>query len=614
MLLKVYSTLQTFKTVHFKSGLNVLLSDKSEVKTPTDKEVIDDTETISEEQKFLNAKLTRNSAGKTSLIEIIHFLFGAECKPDALMRTPELIEETFSMDYKIGEVIYSVMRSGSDPSKIYILNTDADFLFGDDILLFSKSKGLYYISNDNWKLFLGKMLFGLYEHKRPYIKGVPNYSSFRCLFPYFARRNNANGFNSPVKHFDAQKRADWQVSLSYLLGFDYGISYEFEQVRTRENAIDELKKIAKAGTFGSLIGTAGEIRPRLTLAQQKVKEVEAQLRDYKILESYKDLSSNAAHLRDEMKKISRNLVTSKENLAHLVNAQRHEDEHHSVDLKALYEAVGIELPTLPLKRYEQVKDFYKSVIQNRKIHLNYQIQETEEQIGYLEEQLGSLDHKRSGIIQSLEGRGALDGFVKLQDDLSKLQVEAERLAEQFKTAELLEGDITQLEIDRNNLKLRLQTDLKERHQSLDEAIIIISSIIQAMYSDRTGEFIVEATNNGPEFRIKIDGDRGGGISNIEIFCLDIALFTIVSKRLGGPKFLIHDSHLFDGVDERQIATALLIGQQVANAVEGQYIVAMNSDIFDRLALDKKINREEVVIEPILFDLSETGGLFGMRIK
>ena len=42
---------------------------------------------------------------------------------------------------------------------------------------------------------------------------------------------------------------------------------------------------------------------------------------------------------------------------------------------------------------------------------------------------------------------------------------------------------------------------------------------------------------------------------MEIFCFDIALQQIVTKRYGGPGFLIHDSHLFDGVDERQVAGA-----------------------------------------------------------
>ena len=98
---------------------------------------------------------------------------------------------------------------------------------------------------------------------------------------------------------------------------------------------------------------------------------------------------------------------------------------------------------------------------------------------------------------------------------------------------------------------------------------------------------------------------------MEIFCLDLTLYRITTERLGGPGFLIHDSHLFDGVDERQIAGALLLGQRAAGA-NGQYIVTMNSDIFDRLPLPDEIKPADVVLATRLSDETETGGLFGFR--
>ena len=147
---------------------------------------------------------------------------------------------------------------------------------------------------------------------------------------------------------------------------------------------------------------------------------------------------------------------------------------------------------------------------------------------------------------------------------------------------------------------------------MDEAILLIAEAIANLYQDRFGRFMVEATENGPEFRISIEGDRGGGISNMEIFCFDLALFEVVSKRFGGPGFLIHDSHLFDGVDERQIARALMLGADVTAGKQLQYIVTMNSDIFDRLPLPDEIDRAKVVLSTRLSDETETGGLFGFR--
>lgn len=38
-----------------------------------------------------------------------------------------------------------------------------------------------------------------------------------------------------------------------------------------------------------------------------------------------------------------------------------------------------------------------------------------------------------------------------------------------------------------------------------------------------------------------------------IFCFDLTLAVLAHRHGRGPDFLIHDSHLYDGVDERQIA-------------------------------------------------------------
>ena len=203
--------------------------------------------------------------------------------------------------------------------------------------------------------------------------------------------------------------------------------------------------------------------------------------------------------------------------------------------------------------------------------------------------------------------------MKLQGELATLDASAAFLKERFKAAEILEGESTQLEIDRSNLKRRLQEDHKGRKATLDEAIIVIAETIGKLYGDRVGRFVVEATENGPEFHISIEGDRGGGISNMEIFCFDLTLFKLVGKRLGGPGFLLHDSHLFDGVDERQIAGALLLGQQTTGTTT-QYIVTMNSDIFDRLPLPEDFDRTGVVLAARLSDETELGGLFGFRFE
>ncbi|MER9140314.1 DUF2326 domain-containing protein [Mesorhizobium sp. M0830] len=589
MIELIESSLPTFKTVRFHSGLNVVLADT---------------------QPNATEKQTRNSAGKTSLLEIIHFLTGSNCDKDSLFRTPALIDHSFTATLNILGKTYKVERSGSDPSKIFVIEG------GDNRTFFptkiEKPSGRIYISNVNWRVFLGHALFGMPADIRGTVFEDTGTPTFRSLFAYFARRRSSGAFLYPERQAEQQLRGDWQVNLSYLLGLDWRIPAEFQTLRVRERTLEELKKASKGGALGDIVGTVAELRPQLTIAETKAEKLRSQLANFEVLDSYRDLSRRAAKLKGDMQSIGREAVSLHETREHLERALAVESPPDRADLQKLYAASGIELPGVALRRFEEVNRFYDSVVSNRRTHLQYEITEITRRLSENEFRLSALDSERGDLLRTLEGRGALEDFLNLQRDLSNLDASAASLRERYKAAELLEGESTQLDIDRVNLKRRLQEDHQQRKSALDKAILLIADTISELYDDRTGKFIVEATENGPEFRISIEGDRGGGISNVEIFCLDLALLQLTTERFGGPRFLFHDSHLFDGVDARQIARALLLGSRASAGEHLQYIVTMNSDIFDSLPLPEEINRDDVVVKTRLSDETETGGLFGFR--
>lgn len=122
---------------------------------------------------------------------------------------------------------------------------------------------------------------------------------------------------------------------------------------------------------------------------------------------------------------------------------------------------------------------------------------------------------------------------------------------------------------------------------------------------------VEETSNGPAFQFPMQGSRSKGIKNMQIFCFDMMLMRLCVSRGLGPGFLIHDSHLFDGVDGRQLISALKVGAETAQELRFQYIVTMNEDdAFKETVAD--FNLSDHVIATVLTDAVEDGGLFGFR--
>jgi uncharacterized protein YydD (DUF2326 family) len=69
--------------------------------------------------------------------------------------------------------------------------------------------------------------------------------------------------------------------------------------------------------------------------------------------------------------------------------------------------------------------------------------------------------------------------------------------------------------------------------------------------------------------------------------------------------------LFDSVDSRQVARALVTGRDFATRYNFQYIVTMNSDQIPYSDLPKDFNINSMIATPQLTD-TDGGGLFGFR--
>jgi uncharacterized protein YydD (DUF2326 family) len=210
----------------------------------------------------------------------------------------------------------------------------------------------------------------------------------------------------------------------------------------------------------------------------------------------------------------------------------------------------------------------------------------------------------------LRSHGALDQFARLQAEIGRLEADVETLRQKFKSAELLEGTKNELEIERNSLVLRLRRDFTEQKNKVSEAILAFENISKQLY-ESAGSMEIEISANGPTFKFPMQGSRSKGIKNMQIFCFDMMLMSLCCKRKTGPGFLIHDSHLFDGVDGRQIISALKVGAETAEKLGFQYIVTMNEDD----AYKEKIegfNVNDYVLPVVLTDAHEDGGLFGFR--
>lgn len=585
MIHRIYSNLSSFKEITFLPGLNILLSEKS---------------------LGASERQTRNGAGKTSLVELIHFLLGANADKSSIFRSDALSGFMFGMEFELGADKIAVERSGHKPNDIILRGKIGESpipLPGIDMF------GTTTINNSSWKSLLGYKMFGINENSEEDQdkKFAP---TFRSLFSYFVRRQMANAFNSPMRNNSMQQLWDQQVAISFFLGVEWAIPQQWQIVREQERSLKELRKAAGEGVLGAVIGTTAELRTELTITEDRAQRLRQRIESFQVLPEYSELEIEASELNRQLGDISDDNTLDLELLAELESSIRNESAPSSADLVQLYKEAGVVLPDTIKRRFEDVQSFHESIIQNRRLYLSSEIQSARQRINNRERLKVQLGTRQGEIMRLLKSHGALDQYAQLQSELARIESAAANLRQRFTAAEQLEGSKTELDIERNRLHLLLQQDYREQRELLQRAILAFQATSNALY-EQAGSFTIDDSLNGPIFDIKIHGSKSKGISNMQIFCFDMMLMQLCSVQGIGPRFLIHDSHLFDGVDERQVGRALYVGEQLSRALGFQYIITMNSDVVPR-DIPNDFDLSRYVLSVRLTDATVAGGLFGLR--
>lgn len=366
------------------------------------------------------------------------------------------------------------------------------------------------------------------------------------------------------------------VEVTFSLGTGRSSGVEIEMNMVREKTLETLRKEAKSGVLGSLVGDSAELRTRLTVAESKARRLEKELEQFQVLSEYRELEQEASVAAREISSQA-NENTLDEERAKVIEEHLHEETESSADLiVAMYERAQIDLPNLVVKRLEDVRAFHEAVISNRRSQLQGEIDDVRSRLAQRRSQMEALDVRRREIMNLLSSYGALDQYTKLQSELSRLQAEVLELRKRLELAVQVEEKKTELTIERARIQQELFRDIRQHDAEIKEAILIFEDLSRRI-SDHEGSLQISATENGPTFKVVVEGGRSVGIRNMQIFCFDMLVAALWSKRKLGPGFLIHDSHLFDGMDSRQIAKALEIGAEQSKEHGFQYIVTLNSD-------------------------------------
>lgn len=586
MICAVRSNHPSFKTVIFHEGYNIIVADR----------VVDGQD---------SSRKTRNGAGKSTLIEIIHFCLGAQVNRNSIFKNESLVGWSFILDIEILGEKFTLERHTDFPSKIYIVEGNIELLELD--CKYDKKIHSYYVNPATLNTKFLELFYGLKQDK------TDNYiPSFRELISYNIRRG-IGGYSNPFEFFSKQTTYSKQVCNAYFLELNIAYASKFQEIKEKQKGIENYKSAAKSGVLGDLNLNIGELNAEVITRQIEADTMKRQLDDFCVLPQYEEISEEVNQYTEQIHQLTNALIL-KERLKerYRTSIETEEVNINVNDIRDVYEEAGVLFGDNVNKSLQEVVEFHKKIVENRKNYLQNEVRRTLADIENIKQQIATLDSKRSDLMKLLETHGALEEYVLLQDRYATAKVMLEDAKKRLDSIEYIEDSKSRLKIENQELLIASRQDYNERANTREKAVALFKGNTEFLYPE-PGVLTIDLKETGYDFDIEIKSSRSQGVGYMKVFCYDMVLAELGKAKDTFPDFVVHDSTIFDGVDERQVARALMLADTKCNQIGMQYICLINSDMIPYREFDDDFRSkfdESIVLR--ISDEQEEGGLLGIR--
>jgi len=404
VLHELSSDLPDFKAATFASGLNIVLAERTQRATRQD---------------------SRNAVGKTSLVRVLDFLLGSEARPDHILRRPELAPGSFALTLDLGGFIESVIRSGANPGIAYLGSRDRQGTAYDFLHPHLDSSS---IRMKEWRNRLGNELFGL--------PGRPNDPNYRALISYYLRDVASGAFLDATETHKKQAAIHAQPALAWLFGLDLELVSRAKELMDAQRSLTDLRKAASDPVLGMTIGRPQDLEASITTLRIEIEQRTRELDAFQVVDRYTEHRARADQLSRDIRKLNDELVMTERQLEDIRTAIRQEEEVDQPELEyveEMYRQVGVLLPENVRRRFDEVQDFHKSVVENRRRYLESEQTRLTQLIANDRQALSTLDAQRADVMRLLEAGGALETYNQLQRELGELSGRLRELEERHAT-------------------------------------------------------------------------------------------------------------------------------------------------------------------------------------
>lgn len=540
-LKKLYSEPAVFDPIHFESGINIILGEKSDISNKT------------------------NGVGKTIAVEFLNFCLLKKYSESRVSLIPTTIlasDTKIHLDFDIAQNHITVSRKVESP---------------DSVTIFKNNTEIFFDRLDEASEFLSNLYF---ESFPAYINRI----SFRNLLAPIIRDERSE-FKNIIKCFDTDKRIppDYKPHLFFL-----GLSVDlYSEIKDIINELD--KKTTYLSEIRRLLtdndeNKIADAKAKLNELEREVYRINASIEQLRSNESFEIIQKDIIALEAELSK----LRTKQKAIRYEINQINSLPQPENIsenEIVLLFNQFKDGLGSMVKKSLKELKLFRDKIDGFRNTLVNNKLNKLKIDLAEVNEKIRKSDEQYSEKISLLDNGELFQDLKTSINVFNKKNQELNNLRALIAGYDKAEKEQKSLLSNKNNKINEFDELLNDNETIINSFEQTILDIHENIIGNKKAHFEIKTVNKGKtkeflSFDLRTDDDGSSGTERLKVFIYDMALLFNDYTKIYHPGFLVHDNIFNIDNDSLEKSLNYLYKQDQNRPEEFQYILTLNRDMVE----------------------------------
>lgn len=547
---KLYSEPAVFEPILFKSGINIILGDKSEGSKKT------------------------NGVGKSISIEFLNFCLLKKSSDSRVSLIPKTViddDTNILLDFFIAQNRMTVSRNLGHP---------------DSVIIFKNGTEIKFDNIEDASDFLGNLYFENFPVNETRI-------SFRNLLAPIIRDERSE-FKDIIKCFDTDKRIppDYKPHL-FFLGLNIELYSEIVKIIEQLNKkVIYLAEIKKRLTNNNEIKIS-DAKAKLNELEYEVFKINTSIEKLRNNESFDIIQNDFIKLEVDLSKLRLKQKTLKYEITQINSLPQPENISEN-EITLLFNQFKSGLGDAVKKSLDDVRQFREKIDSFRNALINTKLVKLKDELLSINETIRKIDDQYSENLSLIDNGELLKDLKTSINIFNKKNKDFSDLRTLIDSYDKSEKDKKTIKANKDNKIIEFDASIANSENTIKNFEQTILQIHENIIGNRKAHFEVITKNKAQAkeflfFDLRTDDDGSWSTERLKVFIYDVALLFNEKTKTNHPGFLVHDNIFNVDNDSLEKSLNYLYRQEQNRVDEFQYIMTLNRDMVESMEERKLLN-------------------------